>query len=439
MGLYPSIPGPMKYPHAPRERCPEHGFTLSPEGKCLGCEEAGARRAGAARAILVTAAAVAGLLVVGVAVSRARTHTEGDEPTTSVASAFPIVTERAVPSADPTSQSSADPPQGSTTSPETHAVLSAWQAELAEAEAKRAKELAEVETARAAAEKKQIEDAYKLPAKLESSRPERQHGRVLTFPSEYGDHSWLEESESRHASRDSLPEVTDALTMAPPAGEFLVVPVHVFLLHSDSYPAISASPDLATSVPHIVERANLILAAAGISLALAEVTVAEADNSGFEWSGSTTSASEERPDSHRVGHAIPAGTRGTDGFRVYFIHDFTCNGVYYGHGDAIVRELSRSRGVAGGSDESMPRVLAHEISHGLGLGHVRTATHLMASGTAGIQLSFAEAQRLRSVAPAWPGVHGVDPTNPPAAVLAGRALEGQGIDTGATQSRHATR
>lgn len=95
---------------------------------------------------------------------------------------------------------------------------------------------------------------------------------------------------------------------------------------------------------------------------------------------------------------IPAKTREFPGFRVYYIHQFDVNGIYYGRREAMVKETARLRKVPGGIDEPLPRVTSHELGHGLTLVHRQDTTNLMASGTTGTTFNEAEVAQARKAA-----------------------------------------
>ena len=88
---------------------------------------------------------------------------------------------------------------------------------------------------------------------------------------------------------------------------------------------------------------------------------------------------------------------------VYYIHEFSVNGVYLGNRMAFVQETARLRPVPGGIDEPLPRVTAHELGHALGLPHRQDRTNLLASGNNGTTLNEAEVARSRKRAGSIPG------------------------------------
>lgn len=99
---------------------------------------------------------------------------------------------------------------------------------------------------------------------------------------------------------------------------------------------------------------------------------------------------------------IPPKTREFGGFRVYYIHQFDVNGIYYGRREAMVKETARLRKVPGGIDEPLPRVTSHELGHGLTLPHRQDSTNLMASGTTGTTFNAAEVAQARKAAKELP-------------------------------------
>src|SRR4029079_3336838 len=64
----------------------------------------------------------------------------------------------------------------------------------------------------------------------------------------------------------------------------------------------------------------------------------------------------------------------------------------------FVKETARLNRVAGGIDEDLPRVSAHEMGHALGLDHRQDTFKLMASGTPGTILNAAEIATARATA-----------------------------------------
>jgi hypothetical protein len=183
----------------------------------------------------------------------------------------------------------------------------------------------------------------------------------------------------------------------PPADARFVVPLRMYILRSEHVSALNASTDLASAAPRIVDKVSRVWSAAGISFELKDVAVIDADDDEFLSAASPLGPKAVKlPPNALLDHAVPTSTRTDEGFRVYFVHDFDANGVYFAPGEAIVRETARLKPVAGGIDEPLPRVIAHEIGHGLGLDHVGPEVRLMAGGTAGTQLDDDEVRRARA-------------------------------------------
>jgi hypothetical protein len=92
---------------------------------------------------------------------------------------------------------------------------------------------------------------------------------------------------------------------------------------------------------------------------------------------------------------------------IYLIHELPANGVWLGTA-GVVKETAQLNKVSGGIDEPVPRVMAHELGHALGLAHAAKRTNLMASGTTGIALDEAEIKLARDHARAIPGAATVE-------------------------------
>src|SRR5439155_7167619 len=93
-----------------------------------------------------------------------------------------------------------------------------------------------------------------------------------------------------------------------------------------------------------------------------------------------------------------AETRGANMFNVYYIGEMSPNGIFMRRDGIFVKESARLRPVAGGIDEPLPRVTAHELGHGMGLPHRQDTFNLMASGTTGTTLNEAEIATARAAA-----------------------------------------
>jgi hypothetical protein len=267
---------------------------------------------------------------------------------------------------------------------ETDRLLREWHTELALAEARQAQERA---------------DEAELQARVDRAREEE--SEHVAAPPEHAVDQGFARGEVK---------------VAPPASEFFVVPIRFVLLHSGTYLALTASPDLADEVPGVLQKMNGILAAAGVSLDYQGVGVEEANDASF--SAHSSAAFTSRPDYHLTRYAIPAVDLGQPGFRIFFTDDFAgANGVYFGHGDAVVREQAASRRKRGGGYyNQLPRICSHEVGHGLGLPHANGPTRLMAHQ--GTHLTADEVARVRATARVFPGAWLVGQAAPPPAVAA---------------------
>jgi len=183
-----------------------------------------------------------------------------------------------------------------------------------------------------------------------------------------------------------------------PFDQHLLVPVRIHLLRAPG--AVQADCKLsAAEVERIFFRARQIWQQAGIQLVLESIVEEEVDD--FELAKSLTL--ETPLATYR--RLRPPATRQAPLFHVYYIHRFSVNGVYMDRASIFVQATARLRPVAGGIDEPLPRVTAHEIGHGLGLQHRQDTTNLLASGTTGTLLNKAEVELARMTAQTFDWVH----------------------------------
>ncbi len=192
------------------------------------------------------------------------------------------------------------------------------------------------------------------------------------------------------SSRAEGPSPARDVTKPPSYDSFVVVPLRVHLLESDDLPEVHCrlSDD---DVRRIIAKVNAVWSLAGVHFGLESIVREPA-------------ARERRFQIARDlnGGKIPLGlyrllvpdgpSRGFEGLHVYYIHDFSVNGVYMGEDFAIVRDSASLREVEGGIDEPIPRVTAHELGHALGLAHRQDRTNLLASGTTGTILNTTEVE-----------------------------------------------
>jgi hypothetical protein len=198
----------------------------------------------------------------------------------------------------------------------------------------------------------------------------------------------------------------EGVTRAPPAAEFLVLPLRTYILQSE-FPALNAAPQLAGDMARIVSKINRIWSAAGIYFRLDAVAVVAANAEALRPAiDRLDPTSRAKPPLDVLPLAIPPESRSTvtGGFHIFYVHDFVANGVYPGKREAFVRETAKLMPIPGGIDEPLPRVTSHEIGHGLGLAHHEIRSHLMAEGTTGTRLDTHEVEIARAAARRTPGV-----------------------------------
>jgi hypothetical protein len=230
-----------------------------------------------------------------------------------------------------------------------------------------------------------------------------------------------------------LPSPT--VTVVPELDEFLIIPLRLYRLKSTDLPA--ANCELADKdLRRIVGKVNRVWAYGGIYFGLESIQEetaatdrllrlpekqeaekkepekkdadkkeepkAEGDKDKKETPKPTGQGGNQLLDSRLYRALIPPKTREFAGFRVYYIHQFDVNGIYYGKREAMVKETARLRNVPGGIDEPLPRVTSHELGHGLMLPHRQDNTNLMASGTTGTTFNEAEIAQARKAAKELP-------------------------------------
>lgn len=99
-------------------------------------------------------------------------------------------------------------------------------------------------------------------------------------------------------------------------------------------------------------------------------------------------------DRNWVKSAIPTGRFSATGIDVCYVGDMGPNGFFYGE-PVVVCEKPDYHKVAGGCDNPVARVTAHELGHVLFLQHRQEWTNLMASGKNGVSLNAQEIKDAR--------------------------------------------
>lgn len=202
------------------------------------------------------------------------------------------------------------------------------------------------------------------------------------------------------------------IKQARPAADFLILPLKIYRLNSADVPSVDCRELTDADIKRVVAKVNTVWAAAGIYWFLDSIEDVAAENTGrIKLAGIADEKIDEKPKTPaRKPHlifreSIPKSTRnGFEGYRVYYIHDFDVNGVYFGRREAMVKETAALRPVEDGIDEPLPRVTSHELGHGLGLPHRQERLNLMASGTTGTLLNENEINTTRENALKNPGV-----------------------------------
>jgi hypothetical protein len=210
-------------------------------------------------------------------------------------------------------------------------------------------------------------------------------------------------SSSAAAWGSEEPARSPDVTEPPDYEEFLVLPIRIHILTSTELPEADCRLSDA-DVLRILGKVNRIWNKAGIHWGL-EALVREpaAEQTRFRAVREEAAAGNLR--AYRM--LFPKESRADLATNLYYIHEFSVNGVWLGR-DALVQDSPRLRRVEGGSDEPIPRVSAHELGHALGLPHRPDNTNLLAPGTTGTLLNAAEVKTARQRAGQAPGAASVD-------------------------------
>jgi hypothetical protein len=159
----------------------------------------------------------------------------------------------------------------------------------------------------------------------------------------------------------------------PPAyDEFIVIPLRVHILSASDLPEIDCHLS-DRDVDRILKKVNRIWHRAGIHWGL-ESLVREPAARPDRFLRARDLDGGDNPRVYRI--LFPDETRRGDFANLYYIHEFSMNGVWLGR-EAVVKETAKLRTVNGGIDEPIPRVTAHELGHALGLSHRENRTNLL--------------------------------------------------------------
>jgi hypothetical protein len=177
----------------------------------------------------------------------------------------------------------------------------------------------------------------------------------------------------------------------PPAyDDFIVIPLRVHILSARDLSEIDCHLS-DRDVDRVLKKVNRIWHRAGIHWGL-ESLVREPAARPDRFLRARDLDGGDNPRVYRI--LFPDETRRGDFVNLYYIHEFSMNGVWLGR-EAVVKETAKLRTVKGGIDEPIPRVTAHELGHALGLSHRENRTNLLASGTTGTELNAAEVEAAR--------------------------------------------
>jgi len=178
--------------------------------------------------------------------------------------------------------------------------------------------------------------------------------------------------------------------------EYLLAPLRIHLLSATNAPAVQTTLT-ESDMARILKKINAVWSQAGICFWLESLVREEAVHQEI---GSLLGKPN---DLSLMLKLRPETTMATNLFHLYYIKDFSANGVYLGAA-MFVKDTATLRAVPGGIDEPLPRVSSHEIGHALSLQHHTNELHLLARGTTGTNLDAAEIRQARAAAEKFPWI-----------------------------------
>ena len=178
--------------------------------------------------------------------------------------------------------------------------------------------------------------------------------------------------------------------------DYLIAPLRIHLLSATNAPAVQTTLT-ESDIARILKKINGIWSQAGIYFWLESLVREEAANQEIGLllgkPGDLSLMLKLRPET----------TQATNVFHLYYIKDFSANGVYLGAA-MFVKDTATLRAVPGGIDEPLPRVSSHELGHALSLKHHTNVLHLLASRTTVTNLDAAEIRQTREAAAKFPWI-----------------------------------
>jgi hypothetical protein len=170
----------------------------------------------------------------------------------------------------------------------------------------------------------------------------------------------------------------------------LTIPVRVHLMQSTNQPRLNTTLTEA-DVQRIFGKVNMIWSQANVHFEVEAVRRTQAQER------KTDAKDGKQPEWQQIKDALPQEATSPTAIDVCYVKELIPNGFYYGE-PAAVKDTAVLTPVAGGIDEPIPRVTAHELGHALGLKHRQNVTNLMASKSAGFSLNQAEIDTAREKA-----------------------------------------